>query len=363
MAFSPIDADPAAVRIAQYYADAEIAIIRKMVLMLAQGIDSPDWDREQLAALQRLRDMAVRELGGTDAAAAIFQEVENAYQGGVASALKDMAPALDPSDALLSEAGKAQVANLAGAAVGTIESAKPMLLRAVADVFREVVADVTAQTILGTITRKQAYQIAANRFLGQGLPTFKDSRGRNWRIQDYARMAVRTATAKTAIQAHLDTAEANGFDLVMITAGPRHCKVCDGWTGKVLHRDSGPEGTYVVESLVTGRPVQVKVEGSLADARRAGWGHPNCRCNIRVFIPGATKVEARPPWDQAAYEAQQRQRALENQVRMAKLKQAVAVTPEAEARAKGQLKDAFARLNQHMQDHDYLKRQRQREQV
>ena len=120
-----------------------------------------------------------------------------------------------------------------------------------------------------------------------------------------------------------------------------------------------------MESVASGTWVAVTVDDTLAAARAAGWGHPNCRCALQTYLPGVTRRDTieRPRWDQEAYEAQQRQRGIERQIRGWKTQQAIAVPPEANAEA-GQRVRAWQQAQRDLIDqYPYLKRQSAREQI
>lgn len=363
MAVSPIDVDPVAYRVAQIYAQAEERIVRRMVEVLNIGPEKDSWEREQLAALQRLREEALAVLGDSAEVAALRQQVLASYDFGAGSALLDMGEYIDANDAILSGASRGSISRLAAETAGVVATANTAVLRNVDDLFRRVVADVAGQTLLGNITRREAIGSAVNRILGTGISSFRDTNGRMWNIPDYVQMATRTATARASIQGHTETANSYGFDLVIVNPGPRPCKTCDRWAGKILWSGSGRSGEVTRENMVTGRPMRVRVDGTLTEARAAGWGHPNCRCNIKVYIPGATKVDSRPPWDQDGYEAQQRQRQIEKKIRDWKIQATTAKTPEAATRARARVAQWQAAQRAHMTDNPFLKRQYAREQT
>jgi hypothetical protein len=233
-------------------------------------------------------------------------------------------------------------------------------------VFREVVADAIGSTLTGAEFRKEAAQRALNRLVGQGLTTVPIGGNRNMKLPDYVSMAVRTGTASAAFQGHVDTQVANGFDLVIITPGPRACKDCDRWAREILAA-SGPAGTRRMDTLVNGSSavITLRVRFTLDDARAAKWGHPNCRCGMKTYLPGITRSDEikRPPWDEKGYQAQQQQRNIERQIREAKITRSIAITPQAAADADARVKAGQARMREHLDKFPELKRQSRREQA
>lgn len=350
--------------VADIYRDAELRILERIATALAAGLDAPDWEVQQLARLQRLRQSVLDELAVLNplAAQAILDALGEAYGSGILSAFADVGdavPHLDPT----ADARAAAVATLAAETVRGVASAQAPVLRAVDDIYRAVIGQVVSQATTGAIGRQEAVQSALRQFARAGLSVIPTRRG-TMNLADYVQMAVRTGTSRTALAGHLDTMDRAGLDLVVIHPGPRACKICDEWARAVLTRGR-QTGVLRMQSLKTGTWVAVKVDGTLDDARAAGWGHPNCRCALQTYLPGVTRrdIIERPRWDQQAYEAQQRQRGIERQIRGWKTQQAIAITPEAKADAGARVKAWQKAQRDLLDEHPYLKRQSAREQI
>jgi hypothetical protein len=350
--------------VASIYAEAELAILERIAGQLQLGMDADDWDTLQLARLQQVRAEVLAELSAANpqAAALLQQQLDAGYAAGQASAMSDVGQALDPIRAQTADRVHA-VAALAKDTATALQSAQPGILRAVDDVYRQVVADTTAQVLTGNTTRREAAQEAVSRLFGQGLRGVETARG-TMDLETYATMAVRTATARSAIAGHEGVMDEMGLDLVVIHPGPRACPICDRWARMILAR-KGPDGALTVTSLTDGKPMRVNVGGTLQQARSAGWGHPNCRCNLAAYMPGVTRPDEiqRPPHDEAGYRAQQQQRGIERAIRDAKRQEAVAMTPAAKAAARARVLQQQARMRDHLAQHPYLKRQGKREQL
>jgi len=350
--------------VAAIYAEAELAILERISDQLGLDLDADDWDTLQLARLQQVRAEVLALLGqvNPDAAALLQQQLDAGYAAGQASAFQDVGGVLDPIRAQTADRVYA-VAALAQDTATALQSAQPGILRAVDDVYRRVVSEATAQVLTGTTTRQDAVQRVLRQLLGQGIRGIQTARG-TMDLETYATMAVRTATARSAVAGHEGVMDAMGLDLVVIHPGPRACPICDRWARMILAR-KGPDGVLTVTSLTTGEPVQVDVGATLTEARNAGWGHPNCRCNLAAYMPGVTQAHEieRPPFDQDAYDAQQRQRALERSIRNAKRQQAIAITPEGKAAAGRKVAAQQQAMRDHLADHPDLKRQGKREQL
>ncbi|WP_240200849.1 phage minor capsid protein [Cellulosimicrobium cellulans] len=333
---------------------AELEILRRISRALSRGADAPAWARVKLAELQMLRARWARDLAAMEAGlvAEAGSAVRVAYQDGQALAVGDLdqsgaRPNLPPAQLA---AVQTIVADLNAGLAGVATRA----LRSVTDAYQETVAVASSTVLLGAQTRLQAAQGALDRLLGQGIDGFRDRAGRNWRLESYVEMAVRTSAGQAAIAGHLDVLAASGEHLVQIIPGPRACPICDGWAGKVVSLSP-------VTAAISGGE-RVEVFGTMEQARQAGVFHPNCRCSVGIYIPGITELDPARP-DPAGYEAVQEQRRLERGVRDWKRREALALTPEAARQAKAKTREWQARLRQHVASDPELRRKPNRERI
>lgn len=366
MPVSPTPPDAYFVEVAKAYQQAELeilALIRRR-LTLGAELDDLDWATARLAEVQVLRRQAVAVLAKANQAQAkaILRSLDLAYDAGGSAALKD-ASGYTPArpSAVSSAARTASVRALAGATTGSLAERLPRMLRQMEDDYARVVNDTVARVQAGGVDRRTATGQALQQAYGKGL-----SMGPNGKMNlpDYVTMATRTGVANASIQGHVDTLAENGLDLVYIQPGPRHCETCDEWANKPLWRGQGPTGPVQVESVVDGKPMTITVYGTLAQAKAAGWGHPNCRCNVGAYIPGATQLPTpRPKWDEDGYQAQQEQRAIERKIREWKTRAALATDSAEVARANAKVKEWQAAQRAHLAANPALKRQFARESV
>lgn len=345
--------------VADVYRRAEATLVERTARYIEQGLQTPTWRVDALRRAQALNAEATAVLAKANAEAAALarQLTADLYAQGNRQVLANLGPALSAFDAA-SLNRRASVQAIASEVSGLMDAASSQLLRRTDDVYRQVVARAVEATTARALPLREAAQEAMDDLLAKGYEGFTDAAGRNWRIGDYVEMAARTGLAKAEIRGHEDTIKAAGLDLVVVQPGPRACEICDMWARAILSL-SGQSGVLIVENLATGEPMEVDVEATLEDARTDGFQHPNCRCAIAAYVPGVTDRSAieRPPWDQQGYEAQQQQRALERQVRAAKLDQARALSPEARAQAAARVERAQAALAQHLEANPALKPQ------
>ncbi len=349
------------------YADAEARLLGIIARQLADGLDAPGWVERKLAAVQAVRraSQAVVDELGKAVSLDVFDAVADAYNTGHRAAVAELGALSDDARRLVDDVtpNAQAVDRLAQETVDLLTERHRSILRTVEDGYRGVVAEVTATPLLGTGTRRQATQDAMRRFADQGVTSFRDRSGRRWQLTSYAEMAVRTSVGRAATEAHTRTLAEAGVDLVIVSNAPRECPLCRDWEGRVL-TVGGPDGERTVEvehAVEDGRMVRVNVAGSLDQARRAGLQHPNCRHSVSAYTPGLTVAE-RATSDPAGYEAGQRQRAIERNIRKWKNREAAAVTPEAQRAARAKTRQWQGAMRDHLAAHPDLRRLRHREQ-
>jgi hypothetical protein len=240
-----------------------------------------------------------------------------------------------------------------------LSAANNSLRSAVARVTGQAAAQVIAGQASGRVASDQVFQ----RLIEHG-PTIRDEAGRQWELGSFAEMSVRTATHSAWNAGHETQMRARGVDLVHIIVSHAGCELCGQFAGTVLALDSSVvPGQWIKTHDVHGELIDFQVDGSLDDAREAGFQHPNCRCVIVAFIPGLSETTQDPQQSDDLYDQTQRQRAIERTIRSWRSRQAAAVTPEQKATAKAKVKLWTRALTEHIAAHPGLKRSRKREAV
>jgi hypothetical protein len=379
-------AEQLAQTLAAMYADAERRLVEQIAHQLAAGMDRPQWADEKLAALATLRQW-IRTLLlrlGRDTRGEVTRTILAAYAAGGTEALRALAAAqntlpewvataeIEPGPQItallaarnaalageltrLTDAfpGLAAVQRLAAELTTRIAATHVPILRWAEDTYRAAVAAGSAQTLLGTATRRQATQAALDRLVTDGVTGFTDTRGRRWTLASYVEMATRTAVAHAAINGHLDRLTDNGRDLVIVSNAPQECELCRPWEGKVLAITGGPSGPVERRHATKGTAFTVHIAGTVAEATAAGLFHPNCRHSLSIYLPGVTRI----PQDTADPEgdaARQQLRYLERGVRAWRLREAGALDKAAALRAKAKAAQWQARIRAHIAASEHL---------
>lgn len=355
-----------AATVASIYADAELRLIALIAKSVEQTGMAPDWAVRQLQDIGRLSAAAQGLLAELSpiVAATIDAAVTAAAATGVNTADREISDSgfvtRAPAPASMSVVDAAAVAALARETAEVVTGTHSHILSSTIDVYRRIIADTTGRTVTGVQTRRQVLQQALDRFAQQGVSGFTDRAGRNWRMDTYADMALRTSAFRAQTAGHQARLRQRGFDLVVVSHHRNPSPQCAPFEGKVLSLSGNtPNGTHRVDG-VRGR-TSVKVVASLDEARAKGFQHPNCRHRYTLLVPGA-RIPKPEPYDPQGYKDEQKLRYYERRVREAKRQAAAALDPQAQAVANARVRAIQTQIRQHT-DRTGVARRRFREQL
>ncbi|MFC8832346.1 phage minor capsid protein [Streptomyces griseoincarnatus] len=344
-------AEDLAAAVADLYEGAEQVLIERIRQALVEGIDSPTWVEQKLAALGNLQAGIMEIIAAleADASGAVGQAVTEAYERGVQAAAAELgALGVGQTAAALQVLPTAPVVDRIARAV--IDETGPVhlrMLRQSMDVYRQVIGRAAAAPVLGAQTRRQAAQSALDEFANRGVRGFVDQSGRSWELRSYVEMSMRSATARAAVEAHSDRLGAAGVELVIVSQAPEECPLCRPWERKILARTGAPgERTVRVEHATEdGEMVTVEVAGSLPEARGKGFLHPNCRHRVSAYLPGVSRIPEEQP-SRGTYEQSQQQRYYERQVRKWKRRAEAAMDEKDQKAARAKVRAYQARIRE-----------------
>jgi hypothetical protein len=309
MATQPVsDAERFAAVVRRYYAEAEDEIIRKVARRLRKGIDYPGWAEKKAHEITELnREIQPIITGLGRHSAEIEEALRKAEQAGADRAAAEL-KAAGVTDIGAPAGRQAALKLMVQDLIGALDATHPHILRAAQDAFRSVIADSSAQALIGTATRRQAAQAALNRFADIGITGFVDTRGRRWDLTSYTEMATRTTVHQSALQSHDAVLQEAGEDLVIVSAHWDSCPLCAVWEGRVLS----------LTGATPGYPTK-------ADAKSEGLFHPNCGHRTYLYTPGLTEPVPKTPDEVPGYRERMAQRYNERQIRKWKRRELVAL--------------------------------------
>ena len=215
------------------------------------------------------------------------------------------------------------LADYASQAVGDIHNLiNTTLPKAVLGTYQGIVEQSVARVVTGLSTADKAISDTVMKWQEKGFQGFKDSAGRNWKIDNYARMVIKTTTYRTFREMRTRPAEELGIDTFYYSKKSSAREMC----APLQHQ------------IVTHGPARTEKGERILSLEDYGYGKPSgclgihCGHMLTPFIPGANykpdlgeDVESITP-EQAIENAnaEAKQRALERSIRANKEKLHVA---------------------------------------
>lgn len=238
-----------------------------------------------------------------------------------------------------------------------MEDASNAIYRKMDDVYRQTIFKAEMQLSTGAISLYQAIDKATEEFLAKGLDCIVYKGGRHVNVATYAEMALRTAYQRAGFLGEGAKRDEYGNHLIVVSTHPNCCNLCFPWQGQILIDDvfSHPSQEYME---------QYKSKYKLlSSAIKAGLMHPNCRHTLATWFEGVSRLPKIYDEDEAKknYEAEQKQRALENAIRKAKRQKAGATDEDNKKDAAAKLRALRSELKKHLEKNPQLKRNPYRE--
>ena len=197
---------------------------------------------------------------------------------------------------------------LIGATKTDLMRAEYAVLRKAEDDYRSVILSAQIYATSGAGTYAQAIDMATKDFLAKGIRGVVYRNGSRHSIEEYSRMAVRTAVKRAALVAEGKQRQEWGVHTIFVNYRTDACPCCMRWVGQVLVDDVYSGGTEA-EAEEQGYAL-------LSTAMEQGLFHPNCRDTASTYFPGITQLPEKPS-DEEIAEAEKRE-AKENALSEAK---------------------------------------------
>ena len=217
---------------------------------------------------------------------------------------------------------------------------------------QKILNESTGEVLMGASTQQQAMRRAVKRMADEGLTGYVDRGGHHWTPEAYVAMDIRTTVTNTAHQATWARCDEYGSDLIMVSTKAAARPLCYPWQGKVLSRANRARDVTDLD----GNTIHVYAMNETSYGQPAGLFGINCGHFSSPFFPGLSTVRGEPePEEENArqYAESQRQRALEREIRRAKLDVAIAKATgdeELEREAKQKLRGKQATMRAFIED-------------
>ena len=257
------------------------------------------------------------------------------------------------------------LADYANQAVGDIHNLiNTTLPMSVIGAYKGIVEQSVARVVTGLSTADKAIPDTVMKWQEKGFQGFKDSAGRNWKIDNYARTVIKTTTYRTYREMRTRPAEELGIDTFYFSKKASARKSCAPLQHDIVTtghaRTEHGEHILALSDYGYGRP-----EGCLGI---------NCGHMLTPFIPGANyKPDLGEDVDSVSPEqaeenanAEAKQRAIERSMRANKEKLHVAEKlgdKELIDKYKSKISTQNAALKDYIDKHPFLKRNETREKL
>lgn len=238
-----------------------------------------------------------------------------------------------------------------------LNKAQYSVLRKMDDVYRQTIFKSHMYLQNGAKTLNQAIDMATKDFLDKGINSIEYKNGARVNIASYAEMCLRTASHRATLLGEGKKRDEYGIHLIVVSAHGNTCRLCEPWQGQILIDDifSHPSKEYIE---------QYKAKHKLlSEAIDKGLLHPNCRHTLITYFEGITTLPVVPDGKEAVrlYEAEQKQRYLERQIRKWKRIEAGSIDAKNVNDAARRVKELENKLKKHLDNNKELRRAPQRE--
>lgn len=240
-----------------------------------------------------------------------------------------------------------------------LNKAQYSVLRKMDDVYRQTIFKTHMYLQNGVKTLNKAVDMATKDFLDKGINSVEYKNGARVNISSYAEMALRTANHRAMLLGEGKKRDEYGIHLVVVSAHANTCPKCEPWQGKIVIDDifSHPSTDYIDKYKSKYR--------LLSEAIDKGLLHPNCRHALITYFEGITTLPVVPDGKEAikTYEAEQKQRDLERQIRKWKRFESGTCDEESKQIASNKLRQLQKDLRKHLDNNKELRRDKNREKL
>ncbi|MFT4107734.1 MAG: minor capsid protein [Lacrimispora sp.] len=213
-----------------------------------------------------------RQKGGMEQEAQILRAIKNGF--------KSYKPASAAMQAEFFKLNTRKLEALINATTHDMKKAETAILRRANDQYRKAIFNAQVYANSGAGTYEKAVDMAIKDMLSRGLACVEYKNGTLHTLEDYADMAIRTATKRAYLQGEGEKRQEWGISTVIINKRGNPCPKCLLFVGKVLIDDvwsggKASDGPYPLMSL----------------AIKRGLYHPRCKDSHGTYFPGISTAE------------------------------------------------------------------------
>lgn len=249
-----------------------------------EGIEWGMWQAEQLRALEEYRKRNAKKYNGqfeeinSSIPAIISESRKRGYLDQEAHILETIGQASGGSgdiDGAFFKINDRKMNALIDATVSDMDNAETAMLRRANDQYRKTIFNAQVYANSGVGTYEKAVDMATKDFLAAGIQCIQYKNGSMHRIEEYAGMAIRTASKRAYLTGEGEKRKEWGCHLVIMNKRGNPCPKCLPFVGKILIDDvwsggSSKDGSYPL----------------MSSAMAAGLYHPNCKDSHTTYFPG-----------------------------------------------------------------------------
>ena len=265
-----------------------------------EGIQWSMWQTEQLHSLEEYRRANTKKFGPQfeDINSKIAELLRQAHEDGrmeqeaeILDAIHKGYTARRVSDGVAAEFFRLNTRKLDAlidATTKDMQKAETAVLRMADDQYRKAIFNAQVYANTGAGTYEKAVDMATKDMLAAGLNCIEYKNGSRHTTQDYADMAIRTASKRAYLQGEGGMREEWGVYTVILNKRGNPCPKCLPFVGKVLIDDVWSNGPSDGISNVTG--IRYPLMSAAIDA---GLYHPRCKDVHTTYFEGIST----PPSD------------------------------------------------------------------
>lgn len=206
------------------------------------------------------------------------QEILNAIKNGFKGFKRSVGSALTGEFFKLNER---KLEALIKATTDDMQKAETAILRMANDQYRKAIYNAQVYANTGAGTYEKAVDMATKSMLAAGLNCIEYANGARHTLEDYADMAIRTASKRAYLQGEGEKRQEWGVTTVILNKRLNPCPKCLPWVGKVLIDDVWSGGSSDGKSNVTGLKYPL-----MSTAIEAGLYHPRCKDSHTTYFEG-----------------------------------------------------------------------------